>query len=114
MHFHAVAGIRAHLLASDVELHSAINCGRARLLFCLIVRFGRWGSGRQLGSILEPRGLQVFQQAFSAAFASETTLAVTTESARSVEQIRAIHPDHTRFKLSGNVQRDVDALAPNA
>ena len=83
-----------------------------RLLRCVPNR-GR-GRGKQCGSILEPRRLQIFQQAFPAALAAESALAVAAETAGSVEQVRAVHPDDPSFQLRGNMQCHVDVLAPNA
>src|SRR5262249_26324924 len=74
----------------------------------------RSGGRGQHGCILEPYRFQVFAHAFFAAFASITALAVSTESTGSVEQVRAVYPDNARLKLSGYVQRHVQALAPYA
>ena len=68
----------------------------------------------QRRSILEPGGLQILQQAFPAALASVAAFAVAAKSAGSVEQIGAVDPHHSGFKLRSDVQRDVDALAPHA
>ena len=70
--------------------------------------------GGQLGSVLEPFRLQIFQQAFLAAFASVSTLTVAAEAAGSIEEVRAVHPDHAGFELRSHVQCDVDVLAPDA
>src|SRR5580704_15509748 len=111
---HAVAGVGAHLLATDVELHGAIDRRSRGVRSFFGLRRCGWAGGRQLWSVLEPRGLQIFEEALSAAFASVTALAVSTESAGSVEQVRAVHPDDTGFELRGHLQGDVDVLAPDA
>src|ERR1700724_2629343 len=63
---------------------------------------------------LKPNGLEVFEQSFTAALAAKSALAITAKPARSIEEIPAVHPDHAGFELCGDVQRNVDALAPDA
>src|SRR5882762_6492343 len=64
--------------------------------------------------MLEPYRLQIFEQAFSAPLATVSAFAVTAKAARSVEQVRTIHPDDASFELCRNVKSHVDALAPDA
>src|SRR5690349_17641576 len=64
--------------------------------------------------VLEPRRFKVFEQPFAATFAAEAAFAIAAEAAGGVEQIRAVDPNHACFQLCGNVQRNVDALAPDA
>src|SRR5208282_1023953 len=112
----AVARIRPCLLASDIELHGAVDIiiiGGGDRLF-LVVRNWRWFRGRQSGRALEPCGFQIFQQAFLATLAAVSAFAVAAEAAGSVEQVGAIYPDDAGFELRRNVQRNVDALAPHA
>src|SRR4029077_8547435 len=82
--FHAVAGIRPHLLAADVEFHCPINCWDRCNGLRSLLGF-RFVNTRQLWSVLKPCRLQIFAQTFASALASVSTLAVTAESAGRVE-----------------------------
>ena len=97
----------------------ALRCGRSAKIGRLVGvvrgllrrRSPEHGSA---GARLEPRWLQIFQQAFPAALAAVAAFAIAAESAGGVEQVGAIDPDHAGFDLRRNVQRNVDALAPHA
>src|SRR5205085_12054522 len=99
--FHAVAGIRPRLLAANVKLNRPVNC-KLRFLFWRVWQDALWNSssqviaqnrGANLGhGILEPCWFQIFQQTFSAAFASEAALAISAETASRVEQVGAVDP----------------------
>src|SRR6202158_4062827 len=63
---------------------------------------------------LKPNGLEVFEQSFTAALAAKSALPKTAKTAGSIEEIRAVHPDPAGFELRCDVQRNVEALAPDA
>src|ERR1700680_3089382 len=65
------------------------------------------------GSLLEPRRLEIFEQTFPAAFTAVAAFPVAPKATGGVEEISAVNPDHAGFQLSGDMQRDVDAFAPN-
>src|SRR5580704_10611853 len=88
----AVAGVRAHLPAADVELHGAVDRPGG-------ARGGAptqpHGAGRtQARRLAEPGGLEVLAHAFTAAFASEAALPIAAEAAGGVEHVGAVHPHH--------------------
>src|ERR1700693_5783959 len=62
----------------------------------------------------EPVWLEILKQSFPAALTSVAAFAITAKSTRGVEQIRTIDPDHSGFQLRSHLQRDVDALTPDA
>src|SRR5712664_1645951 len=62
----------------------------------------------------KPNEFKVFDQSFTAALAPKSALAISAKTARSIEEIRTVHPDHARFELCCDVQRNDDALAPHA
>src|SRR5579863_3691800 len=64
--------------------------------------------------MLEPHRLQIFEQAFLAAFATVSAFAIAAESDGGVEQVRGIHPHNSSLKLRCDVKGNVDALAPDA
>ena len=72
---------------------------------------GVLGSGRQR---VQPLGRQVFEHALASAFASVARFAIAAEAAGGVELVGAVDPDHSGFDLRGEVERDVDVLAPDA
>ncbi len=114
VHFDAIARIGPRLLAADVELHGAIDRGSCEVhwrLGRLIDRERRCMNGWRA---LKPRGLEIFEQTFAPALASEAALAIAAETAGGVEKIRAIYPNHAGFELRGDVQRNIDAFAPHA
>src|SRR5882672_981885 len=76
----------------------------------LIGRWSRRGQGR--GS-LEPGRLEIFKQAFPAAFAAIAAFAVTAKSAGRIEEVGAVDPDHPSLELRSHVQSHVDTLAPD-
>src|SRR5207247_4875494 len=51
---------------------------------------------------------------FATAFAAKAALPVAAESRRRVEQVRGIDPHHAALELRGDVEREVDALRPDA
>ena len=56
----------------------------------------------------------VFEQSLFAAFAAEAGFAVAAEAARGVEQVGAVDPDSAGLDLRGEVECQVDVLAPDA
>src|SRR5579871_2445795 len=64
--------------------------------------------------MLEPFRFHVLEQAFASTFTSVPALPISPESAGSVEQVRAIHPHHASFQLRGDLESDIDVLAPHA
>src|ERR1700677_2348829 len=68
---------------------------------------------RQCRSLFEPGRLQIFEQTLAASFAPKPAFTISPESAGSVEHVRAIDPDNSRLDLCRNLQRDINAFAPN-
>src|SRR6266481_5334526 len=113
-YFHAVSRIRSRLFAADVKFYGAIDRRGRNIrmsLGRLIDRKRRRANGRRF---FKPNGLNVFDQSFTSALAPKPALPIAAKTARSIEKIRAVHPDHARFELCCDVQRNVDALAPDA
>src|SRR5260370_18951558 len=61
-----------------------------------------------------PCRARVLVQALFAALATKTALAIPSKAARCVKQIGAIYPYAASFDLGGDVQRQVDIVAPHA
>src|SRR5207248_410408 len=112
-HFHAIAGIWTRLFAADIKFDRAVD-SRCAGLGLRWFEWSRSGAGTQLRSMLQPLRFQVFEQAFSSAFATVAALAISTEAAGGVEHVRAVYPDHSRFDLRRHMKSHVDALTPNA
>lgn len=68
----------------------------------------------ELRGFFEPGWLEIFEEAFAAAFAAKTAFAIAAEAAAGVEKIGAIDPDYSGFELRSYVEREVDAFAPDA
>src|SRR5204862_5219956 len=95
-----------------VQLHRAVNRGRAGLGRFLFLRELRRAIIWKLRRVLEPLQLHVLEQTFSSAFPAVTALAISSEAASCIEQIRAIHPNHTGLDLCCDLDSDIDVLAP--
>src|SRR2546427_5376969 len=112
-YFYAVAGIRSHLLATDIEFHRSVNCG-----FCLLLPISRIAGqtlhSAKCGGVFEPGWFQILKQALSATLAAIAALAIAAEPARGVEQVGAIDPNDASLELRCDLQCHVDALAPHA
>src|SRR5258708_16029282 len=103
----------AGLIPTNKERHSAIDRWRCNIAFLI----GRLIDGKRLWleprRVLEPGRLQIFEEPFPAALAPEAAFAVAAETAGSVEKIGAVDPNNSGFQLRGDMERHVDALAPN-
>jgi len=103
-HFDAVTRIRPRLFAADVEFHGAIDRGSrsigwflGRLIYRERCCMYRW-------RILKPCSLEIFEKPLAPTLASITALAIASETAGGIEQIRAVDPHHAGFELRRNVQ----------
>ncbi len=105
----AVAGVRASLLSADVKFHGAVDGGSGKFGLAVFCR----GGGADGAGLAKPCGLEIFEQAFAAAFAAVTAFAIAAESASGVEEIGTVDPDDAGFDLRGDLESDVEAFAPN-
>src|SRR5262249_12278679 len=87
--FKAVAGVRARLLATDVQLHRTIN----RRKGSFFARLNCWRSRKRWGAF-EPFRFQILEHALASALASEAAVSIPAEAAGGVKQVRAVHPHH--------------------
>jgi len=79
-----------------------------------LLRYGDLDGGLSRGrQRAQPLRRQIFEHAFAATFAAVTRLAIAAETAGSVELVGTVDPDDARFDLRGEVERDVDVLAPH-
>src|SRR5690606_11268147 len=114
---------------SDVQLRGAVD-GRRAIARTLAVR-ARGPGGRPVVSARArfrfryirrsaplhaalPRRLHVLVQAFLAALTTEAALAIAAEAGSRVEHVRRVDPDGAGLELRCNVEREVDALRPDA
>src|SRR5260370_5187972 len=103
-HFDAVTRIRPRLLAADVELYGAIDRGSreiGRLIWWLIDRERRC---MNRSGVLKPGRLEIFEEPPAPTRTSITALAIASETAGGVEEIRAVDPNHPGLKLRCNVK----------
>ena len=63
---------------------------------------------------LLPGRAQIFEQALAAPFAPEAALPVAAKTGGGVEQVGAVDPHRAGFELAGDIQRQVDIVAPDA
>jgi len=67
-----------------------------------------------LRRVFKPRWLEIFKEAFTAAFAAVAAFAIAAEATAGVEEICAVDPNHSCFELRGDMECNVDAFAPDA
>ncbi len=92
------------MFAADVELHGAIYRGSRKISGLLRRLVDRERRGVHRRRVLKPGRLKVFEKSFAPAFAAKTTLAITSETAGGVKEIRAIDPDYAGLQLCRDVQ----------
>src|SRR5690606_31875202 len=123
-----IGGVGPLLLAADVHLRRAVNgvepavCGRAavqrrgqrevrlcplRQPLLDVLRQFRARAGL-------PRRADVLEQPFLPALAAKPALAVAAKARGGIKQVRRVDPDRARLQLPGDVDGDVDVVAPDA
>src|SRR5690606_26076415 len=119
-----VVTVGSYLLPADEHLGGAIQRGKSAVRLAAVER--RWTSGDSVAPALRvhlhrfgtwallPFGTQILEQAFAPTFAPESAFTVAAETRRRVEEVGAVDPHASGFDLAGNVQREVDVLAPDA
>ena len=100
-----IAAIGPGLPAADIEFRRSIQ----RVGRFVPARVGRDGFQGFGGAI----GPGVGQQAFPAAFASEPAFTYPSEPGGGIEQVGGVDPDHARGQFRGDVEGEVDVLAPD-
>ena len=77
------------------------------------VRLARFAAG-SAGAFLNQAGSRYSSRPSLSALAPEAALAVAAEAAGGVEQVGAVDPHHAGLDLRRHIEREVDALAPDA
>ncbi len=66
------------------------------------------------GAVLKPHRFQIFENPFASALASIAAFAIAAKTTGSIEEIRTVDPNHAGLQFRCKVQRNIDALAPDA
>src|SRR5207247_9191480 len=100
--FEAIARVRPHLFAADVELHRPVDDpGRVRGLRPVAAA---GGARAQRRGFAQPDRLQILAHPFAPALSAEPALPVPPEAAGGVGHVGAVHPHAARLDVWWQLQ----------